>query len=466
MKTFDRVLFLAYYFPPLGGGGTQRTLKFVRYLPEFGWQPHVLTVRDAHYLVNDKSLLQDIPPDLPITATPAFLPARFFRKALNHPPRASNEIQSVMLRAFSFTKKLFYSFCFIPDEHIGWLPFALRAGKRLLRQRDFKIIYSSGLPNTAHLIAQRLARKTGKPWVADLRDLWDQYPESYNPFGWKWRSRLDDWLERRVLARADHLIVVSDEMKRQLLQKLPALSAERITVITNGYDPNDFVSVTPIRAPNRFVLLHSGTLFQWRTLQPILHAMQLLFQNHPECRAQFLLKLLGIVPAAEREAIRQAGFSEQVETLDYLPYREALAHVRGADLLLLLIGNLPYAANMLTSKLFDYLGAQRPILVIGPKGEIHKFIEREQLGVAFEANEAALIAETLSRWMRQWRAQELPDGKTAAPDYQRRHLTERLATIFEAVTARHTHNPDELQPKKNFVSGFSGLSGYGTGSSD
>ncbi len=422
------VLIIAYYFPPLGGGGTQRTLKFVRYLPEFGWKPHLLTVRNSHHLMQDDSLLLEVPDDLAITRTSAILPARFFRKALGHRagmPRSGNTRGRRLLAG---VKNLFFTCAFIPDEYIGWLPFAVRAGKRIMQQNKIDVIYSSGPPNTTHIIAQQLSQRSGLPWVADLRDMWDQYPESYNPWKCRWRTRLDDYLEKKVLCRAQHLIVVSDEMRQQLLKKVSELSPDRIHIITNGFDPADFVKTRPAVNPDRFTLVHSGTLFPWRSIQPFLAVMHRLKAKAPALH----LKLLGVIPEADRRAIQDSGLSQHIELLEYLPYRESLRHLAEADALLLLIGNLPHAANMLTSKLFDYMGAQRPILALGPPGMAKALIECENLGYAFAEHDTEALAATLQNWI----AQKVNGGIVFHTQphvkYHRRQLTAALAKIFTA----------------------------------
>ncbi|MDZ7268257.1 MAG: glycosyltransferase [candidate division KSB1 bacterium] len=429
-----RVLVVAYYFPPLGGGGTQRTLKFVRYLPEFGWQPHLLTVRQPHHLVRDDSLLQEVPRDLPVTATSAMLPARFLRKATGHQAGMPREGGRPWWRMLAWLKNLLFTCAFIPDEYAGWVPAAVAAGKRLLRQSEFALIYSSGPPNATHVIARLLSQRTGLPWVADLRDLWDQYPDSYNPWRWRWRARLDDWLEKKVLGAAQHLVVVSLEMQQHLLQKGVAARREQITVITNGYDPADFAALPAPKPPDRFTIVHSGTLYTWRSIHPFLAAWQRLPQ--PEL---LRLELLGIVPQADRHAMQASGLAGYIDLRAYLPYRETLRHLRDADALLLLIGKQPHATNVLTSKLFDYIGAQRPILALGPAGAARRLIEQEKLGVALAEEDTPAIAAVLAEWLRQRSAGRLRGSVGDHVKYHRRELTAQLARVFEAcVSVRHS----------------------------
>jgi len=438
-KDARKVLMVLYYFPPLGGGGTQRPLKFARYLPDYGWQPNILTVRNGHYIVQDESLQKEISPALCITRTPAILPGRFFRKSINH--RVTGELNNhkktgkLFHSTLAWAKKAFYTTFFLPDEYIGWLPFAVAAGKQACKQAGIEVIFSSGPPNTTHLIAQQLKRRTGLPWVADLRDLWDQYPDSYNPFHLRWRRKLEDYLERKTLRDADALLVVSEQMQNDVLAKIPEIDPERVTIITNGFDSADFASLTPENDPDFFTVVHAGSLFPWRSLRPFLQAVGEFFKRCSAARNKFRLKLLGIIPEHERKAIVLAGLQENVIIHDYLPYRQALAHIVGADVALLLLGECGHAANMLTSKLFDYMGARRPILAIGPQGDAHQLLRKEKLGSAFLEDQTSQIAYELQCHFKAWQ-----QGKTTVLNsryrrFDRRILTEKLSQVLENAAA-------------------------------
>lgn len=432
-----KALMVLYYFPPLGGGGTQRALKFARYLPDYGWQPNVLSVRNSHYVVHDESLQHDISHGMRITRTPAILPGRFFRRLTHHhlgrPVDQVAQAAQPLHAAMQFMKKAFYTACFVPDEYIGWLPFAVRTGARVIRQNGIEVIFSSGPPNTTHMIARQLKRRTGLPWVADLRDLWDQYPDSYNPFRLPARKKLDDYLERKTLLEADALVVVSEEMKNDVLKKMPEIDPSRIAVITNGYDSADFANLQPEGDPEHFTVVHAGSLFAWRSLQPFLSAMRCFFQRCSAARKKFRLKLLGIIPDQERTAIAMAGLQENVIIHDYLPYRQALSHIVGADVALLLLGECGHPANMLTSKLFDYMGARRPILAIGPQGGAHRLLNTEKLGDAFQEDQTAQIAEALQVHFKAWEQGKAVMLNGRYRRFDRRILTEKLSQVFDQV---------------------------------
>jgi len=432
-----KALMVVYYFPPLGGGGTQRALKFARYLPDYGWQPQVLSVRNSHYLVHDESLQHELRRDVRITRTPAILPGRFMRKVTNYQVNGetsnANINGNIISPALRFLKNAFYTSVYIPDEYIGWMPFAVAAGKRLCKQDGIDLIFSSGPPNTTHMIARRLKKATGLPWVADLRDLWDQYPDSYNPFRLKARKKLEEYLERKTLQDADGFLVVSEQMRQDLQEKFPEISAERISVITNGFDTADFANLDLENDPDYFTVVHAGSLFPWRSLRPFLQAVKEFFRRSSSAQQRFRLKLLGIIPDQERSAIANAGLQENVIIHDYLPYRQALSHIVSADVALLLLGDCGHPANMLTSKLFDYMGARRPILAIGPNGDLHRLLRQENLGAAFSDEQTSQIAEALHRYFENWQQGKPMVLNSRYRRFDRRVLTEKLSNVFNTI---------------------------------
>lgn len=427
-----KVLIVAYYFPPLGGGGTQRTLKFMRYLPDFRWEPHVLTVQNSRYLVYDESLAGQLNPAARVLRTRAMLPARFARRFAGHDPAAARNDRLPGRGLLSRLKKYFYTLVFMPDEYIGWYPFALREGLACIEDNQIDIVLSTGPPNTCHLIGRALAKKAGLPWVADLRDLWDMYPDNCNPFRWRWRQQLDDRMERAVLQDAARIIVVSRGMRLHLLHKIPALKPKRLHVITNGFDPDDFGTIRPPAGEKHFKIVHAGTLFPWRPLRPVLLVLQRLFAQHPEFKSWVRLELLGLIPASDRVAIRETRLAENVEILNYQSYHETLRHLAAADLLLLLVGNIPHARVMIPGKLFDYFGAGRPILAIGPEGDATRLLREEKSGVAFRADQTEKMARFLAAWLRRVQDKQVIFPQKVYEKYQRRYLTGKLAEILNA----------------------------------
>ncbi len=438
-----KVLIVAYYFPPLGGGGTLRTVKFVKYLREFGWEPVVLTVESAHYLAEDAWLESQLPEELRVYRSKAFLPGRFFRKTLNHSyTRPENRRETPPKRAlksgFQWTKNLVYTVAFTPDEYIGWIPFAVREGVQLIKSEKIDAIYTTAPPNSLHLIGKKLHRKTGIPWVADFRDLWNQYPESYNPFGWRWKARLDDWFEKRVLMACQKAIAVSETMKQELLSKYPDLPEKKVAVITNGFDPEDSKNLPSKKLfPGKFTVTHSGTLFAWRKTPELFEAIRALVDTNVDFARDFKLVLIGIVHTEVRQEIRRLQLNDWVHILPYRSYPEMMQLLKGSDVLLLIVGNQPHAGNVLTLKLFDYMNARRPVLAIAPQGEVSAVVNGYDLGETVSVGDQQGVAKTLEQFYQYWNAgNQLNTGEKEVSVFHRKNLTGKLAVVLEEAAGK------------------------------
>ncbi len=436
-----KVLVIAYYFPPLGGGGTLRTVKFVRYLREFGWEPVVLTVKSPHYLAEDPWLEQQLPENLRIFRSRAILPGRFFRKALHHSydeqvSACVNPLKNALAAGFSFGKKLVYSLAFTPDEFVGWIPFAVRKAVQVAKSEQVNALYTTAPPNSVHLIGRKVHLKTGLPWVADFRDLWDQYPDSYNPFGWLWKVNLDNRFEKRVLKTCQKALVVSETMKKQLQKKYPNLPPEKIAVITNGFDPLDVQEDPPPEIyPGKFVLTHAGTLFAWRKSGPFFQTLRQLLRENTDFAERFQLLLLGIVHSEVQKEIQHLGLSSWVTIQGYKKFPEMMRVLRASSALLLIIGTQPHAANVLTLKLFDYMNARRPILAIAPEGEVSGLVQRLNLGHSCLPDDAEGMRRALLQFFSDWQRGRLNwQSRGNLSVFHRKKLTAQLADQLREVT--------------------------------
>ena len=435
-----KVLIVAYYFPPLGGGGTLRTVKFVKYLQEFGWEPVVLTVNAPHYLVEDPWLESQLPPNLAVFRSKAFLPGRFFRKTLNHSytdtvDRRKPVFKRVGKCVFQFGKNLVYTFAFTPDEYVGWIPFAVKAGLRIIEREKIDALYTTAPPNSLHLIGRKLHQKTGLPWVADFRDLWNQYPESYNPFGWKWKARLDNWFEKQVLETCQKAIAVSETMKQEILGKYHNLPEKKLAVITNGFDLADSEGLSPDPiAQGKFLVTHAGTLFAWRKASGFWRVLRKMLDQNAEFARHFRLLLLGIVHADVQAEIRRLGLTPWVDIQGYKNYPEMVRILKRSDVLLLIIGNQPHAANVLTLKLFDYLNARRPILALAPEGEVSRMVRNYHLGKSCLPEDLPGVEKALRHFFSAWQENRLswPVQGDLSP-FHRSQLTAQLAAMLDEV---------------------------------
>lgn len=434
------VLVIAYYFPPVAGGGVQRTAKLVKYLPACGWQPWVLTVREAYDYYSDPAMLADIPPGVAVQRTRAIEPMKWVRRRLKSTADARSQLASgrvisqggVVKRRWLLNLK---ELIFAPDGEIGWLPFAVSAGRALLSRAPIDLIYSTSCPYTAHLIALALKRSSGKPWVADFRDPWSEHLGASKIL---WRPRLDRYLERRVLASADHVVTATSSMARDFARLCPS---GRYTTVTNGYDEDDFQAPPDdsLRSP-KLTLTHTGILFRERSPRNFLLALRDHLAEHPADRAQILVRFVGQMDnpgeVANYRLLAELGLPDVVEVVPYVSHAGSIAHDLAADALLLFVNRTPGSNVVLTGKIFEYLRAGRPILaIVPPEGEAAALIRETRAGIVADPDSRAEIRAALQRVIEEHRRGALAGLRGAADisRFERGAQARRMARLFDEL---------------------------------
>src|SRR3990172_3757984 len=263
-----RMLLVTYFFPRVGGGGVPRPLKLAKYLPEFGWAPHVLTVRDGFWSAMDETPLAELGPEVRIHRTRMVMPGRFVKRVLGRgnacsaPGIRGEESVGLAERAKSVLRTIAY----VPDEFIGWLPFAVREGTRIVEREGIEVVISTSPPHTAHLVGRAIARRAGLPWIADFRDCWTRNPRFL--YGQGLRGWVEARLERSVLAAASRIVAVTEGCRKTFLTDHPFLDPSKFDLITNGFDPDDYAggmlpaSLQP--EEGRFRVVYTGGFFAHR----------------------------------------------------------------------------------------------------------------------------------------------------------------------------------------------------------
>ncbi|QXD17297.1 glycosyltransferase family 4 protein [Rhodocaloribacter litoris] len=413
-------------------------LKFVKYLPGCGWAPVVLTVRpeDASYPALDPSLEREVPPAVPVVRTRAWDPYALYARLLGKDKSEAVGVGFTGEGVAGTRHRLgrwLRANLFLPDARVGWVPFALRAARRLHREAPFEVVVTTGPPHSTHFVGFRMRRAFGVPWVADFRDPWTDiswYGEL--PFT-PWARRLDARLERVVLDAADHVVTVSPALAALLARK----TATPITVIPNGFDPPDFDDVPVPPRSGGFELTHVGTLSPsqnpealWRALRRGLDAGEL-----PALRLRFVGKVDPVV----LERLAAFGLAGRVEQTPYVPHAEAVGYMKAADLLLLSINRTPGAEGIVTGKLYEYVASGRPVLGIGPvTGDAAAILRETGAGQLFDYEDVTGIAACVARHYAAWAAGQRAAGAdpVAAGAYTREALTRRLAGVLEAVAGK------------------------------
>jgi len=420
-----KVLIISYYWPPAGGPGVQRVVKFAKYLPQFGWDPVILTVRDGEYPAIDPTLEAEIPERVKVYKTSSLEFFSLFKRLTGR--KKEDRIATTILkeekprlkdRIFRWIR---YNF-FIPDARVGWVQYAVEEGRRILREEQPAVILCTSPPHSAQLIARRLSKESGIPWVADFRDPWTDaywlralvnYPRAY-------RKNLR--LERAVLREANAVITVSKGYQ-QLLDK----EDRPIHLITNGYDSSDFKIRK--RKGDNFRIVYTGSLSQIQNPVNLFRAIQRL---SPKEKMHLKLHFYGAIDPAIRQSVRDMGIEGVVDFHAYIPHDQITEKMINPEMLLLLTPRTP-SKGMTPLKLFEYLATRNYILGIGDVNSDPARILRRCAGGTYHSYEENLLPLLRER-MNAWR-----EGKTFSGHQEeiekldRKVLTSKLATVLDQV---------------------------------
>ncbi len=438
-----RVLMISYYFPPSGGPGVQRVLKFVKYLPAFGWQPTVLTVAPEHaaYPDLDPTLAEEIPATVRLVRTRSWDPyavyARFQGKAKDETVGVGFVKEGDAVSGRQRLARWVRANVFLPDARVGWVPFARRAARSLFKEGAYDVIFTSGTPHSTHLVGRSLRQRFHTPWVVDMRDPWTDISYYQDLPHTALARRVDAALERSVLSTADAVISVSDGVGR-LLQAKAAL--RRYETVPNGYDPADVPAGEVTRRGDRFIIAHVGTLSGQQQAPGLVQALARCAEADPAWRARLEIRFVGHVDGAILAAYRDAGLGDALTVVPYVPHAEAIGHMRQADLLMVAVQRVVHNEGVTPAKMFEYLSIGTPVLGLAPPdGDLARILRETSGGCTFAHEDAdgitAFIAEHAARAAR-GDPPPCPDT-TALHAYDRRILTGKLAALFDRLVDSH-----------------------------
>jgi glycosyltransferase involved in cell wall biosynthesis len=401
-----RVLVLAYYFPPVGGAGVQRSLKFVKYLASLGWDATVVSTRSRAYGTRDASLVAEIPPTTRVTRTPALPLARYLAIVLYR-------LRLMRLRTYVLW----------PDGGLGWMPFAFVAAMRAARRDRPDVLFSTSSPYGGHLVALAVARLTGLPWVADFRDEWAANP--YLAGQPRALTRLSERAEGAITSRATRVVVAADYFK---LAGLSPGDPRRIEIV-NGVDETDVPEQTPAPPSGRFVLAHVGSIYQIRDPTPALRALASLISRGAVDGGRVEVRLVG--------NLWIPGFTPppgiDVTTTGYVTHAHAIDAMATATALLLYVPSGDLAPS---GKLFEYLASGRPLLCLASEENLaSRLVTEWDAGVVADPDNEAAIEEAFLALWRRWLGDALPDQERVRAlvleHYSRRANAARLARVLE-----------------------------------
>jgi glycosyltransferase involved in cell wall biosynthesis len=408
---------VAYSYPPVGGIGVQRTLKFTKYLSQFGFTPFVLTVRDRSTGTLDTTLLEEVPDEAEVVAT------------------ASAERRLLSLAGLLRLN----SELFVPDVHIGWLPFAVRSGAALIRKNDIDVIFATAPVFTSLLVGYALKKKTRKPLVLDFRDPWTQ-----NVFTTRRYTRmerlhagLEERMERAVLRMADHVVTTTDEMSQALITKHPFIQG-RCATIRNGFDAADFHGLTRSSSSERFTITYAGSLYGPRTGAQFMAALGNLLGRHRDLRGQIRVVFIGHPDKRTMALVHELHLDDVVEMKGFVSHRESVQTMINADVLLLVMSQREVTSNgarpmTIPAKTFEYLATRRPILTLAPQSAMTDLITTTGSGMVVSPEDVDAIEAAILNLFGRWQAGTLSVTPCDLSAFERKALTGRLATILESV---------------------------------
>ena len=440
-----KVLVISYYFPPSGGPGVQRVLKFVKYLPQFGWEPIVLTVDGGDFPARDESLLAEIPVATKVHRTRIFEPYGLYRKLTGKPAAAPVDVENIPLgnkqRSLAeaiagFVRETF----FIPDARIGWFPYAIPRALEIIRAEGVDALYSSSPPYSTAVIARELHRRTSIPWIAGFRDPWIGFISS--PDRWFLPKTIDRYLERSVYEDADLVECAWRGIARDFQEKYPHVNPVKCLHLPNGFDPEDFPS-WEAESHEKFTVTYTGSMYGRRNPETFLRAVDELVNEGKVAKEKILLKFIGRFGAEVKAMVDRCAVRDSVEIVPYAPHSESIRELLRADCLLLVVDESKESSEIVPGKVFEYLGARRPILALAQEGAIAEIVRETRSGVVVpnqdvEAIKGAFV-ENYENFVYHKKKADFDAEKIR--QYDRREITRRLAGLLDYLqNQRSTHH--------------------------
>ncbi|NND62995.1 MAG: glycosyltransferase [Flavobacteriaceae bacterium] len=424
-----RVLIICYYWPPAGGPGVQRWLKFVKYLRDFNIQPFLFVPENAHYPLVDESLIQEVPTGIEIIRFPIKEPYRFakwFSKSKTKKMSSgiiSEKKPSFIERFLLYIRGNF----FIPDARVNWVKPSVGFLRKYLSEENIDTIITTGPPHSLHLIGLQLKAESGVKWMADFRDPWTSIHYHKSLRLSEASEKKHKKLEKEVLQNADHVVVTSKGTAAEFQQ----ITNRPISVITNGYDISEEIIV---EGDKKFSLVHVGSLLNERNPKVLWQVLSELIEEEEGFSNDFELKLAGALGQEVLTAIDNYGLTHLTNNLGYVSTKEATRLMHSAQLLLLVEMDKEETKVILPGKLFEYLNARRPILAIGPRdSDITEIIEETRSGDYYSYSDISAIKNKIKDSYHRYKAGTLEIESVKVEKYHRRELTSHLAQLIKGL---------------------------------
>jgi len=426
-EIMKKVLMVAYSFPPVGGAGVQRPIKFVKYLREFGWEPVVLTVKNPSVPVVDESLLKDIPEGVKIYKARTFEPSYQTKKGY------TDSKKGLLSPVKSIVKKLVANLL-LPDVQVLWWPALTMKLVSIIRYEKPDCLFVTAPPFSSFVPVVLIGRLFRVPVVVDFRDEW-----SFSRQNWEnaqkniFSNFIDVVMERTVVMNTTAITVASPYYQTSLEKQYP-FALHKVHTITNGYDPDDFVDVDFSKSnkldSDYFTIVYTGTIWRATSLEPFLRGVSELVETAPDIIAKIKLRIIGRIVEEEINILESLRELISVETVDYLPHEKIFPEMTSADLLLLTLSDLPGAEKIIPGKTFEYLAAKKSILAVIPSGVTSELIEDETNVFIVDPSNHGRISEILIKIVGN---NMIGSTREGIEKYSRSNLTIKLCDVFNNI---------------------------------
>ena len=426
-----KLLIITYYWPPSGGSGVQRWLKFVKYLPSFGWQPHVFTPENPSFEIRDDTLLKDIPPQVEVIRFPIWEPYTIFstvsklvgKKTVSQIDLVAAGRKSLFQHITSWIRGNF----FIPDARVMWVKPSVKFLENFLISNEITTIITTGPPHSLHLIGLKLKKKNPSlKWIADFRDPWSEWDLLDTLSLTDWARKKHQNLEGEVLKRADRVITIAPFHVR----RLEVLSGRNVDLITNGFDEDDFAGIQKVKT-KKFMIRHIGMVDELRDPKPFMLAAKTLAVASPDFSDNVVIEFIGSVNGAFREFVAQDKILSTMTVFSRpVSHADLLKLYGDTDIQLLVLAHTTLAAGNLPGKFFEYLASGNFIFGVGPEnGDAAEVLRQTKGGIMIERDNAEKIKNSLQIKFEEWRRGSAEAMRDVSA-FSRKELTRKLSDLI------------------------------------
>ena len=418
-----KVLVIAYYFPPIGLSGVQRTLKFVKYFKNYNWEPTVLTTSDIGYYAHDNSLLKEVE-DANIKVE------RVTGGEINSLIKKNGTVKipsEKIRKLFSYISQTF----FIPDNKVNWSKKAIEKAREILKREKFDIIFVTAPPFSTFNMAVELKKEFNVPLVIDYRDLWFESYFSFYPT--LLHKSMQKKMEYNALKAADKITVTNRVIKEKIMNTYQFLSYDDVTILTHGFDPMDFKNLEPEKRTNkRMIISYSGIFMEYNSPEYFLKAFKEISIERPEIAANIELHFIGFLRKENKKLVKKLQLEDFVIDFGYIEHKEAVRKLVSSDLLWFMIGKKQNIDALLPGKLFEYVGSKKPILACIPDGAAKNVLQKYGASFITDPFNINEIKSAIIKVYELYKNNNLPKpDENFIEQYRRDFLTEQLCKEFQ-----------------------------------